>query len=872
KPEQLHTASKPEQLHTANKPEQLYTANKPEQLYTANIPKQLHTANIPKQLHMANKPKQLHTASKPKQLYTANIPKQLHMANKPKQLHTANKPEQLHTANKPEQLYTANIPKQLHTANKPKQLHTANIPKQLHMANKPKQLHTANKPEQLYTTSKPKQLHTANKPKQLHTANKPKQLHTANKPKQLYTANKPKQLHRANKPKQLHTANKPKQLHTANKPEQLHTASKPKQLHTAKKPKQLYTTNKPKQLHTANKPKQLHTANKPKQLYTANKPKQLHTANKPKQLHTANKPKQLHTASKPVSNGCGNDVWVHCPSFPVHWVELGGVHSLHSAHRFRQETTNSESKTMAHILFSQSPNIYYPDDHKASLLRLSIFIIAGGCGGVPALVWTLRVIWRKYEGRISAVVIMLLLSDLLELLLSPYVVTKLLQNDHCWETSTMCRFLTSLWSALLFNGLYLQQVMVLEGALTLRHPTCSAHAFSPFCSIIISIFMFLYFLLLHSAGGLRWQFTALQLVGSFDPIYQDANQDGLIRLSIFIIVGVCGGLPALVWALRVLCHKGGGRISAFIIMLLLSDLLELLLSPYVVTKLLQDDHCWDSMHSAGGLRSQFTALQLVGSFGQRTTHSVTTSTMAHILFSQPPYPGAQQEYPAGKIRLSIFLIAGVSGGLPAIVWALRLLYRHHKSGGRTSALIIMLLLSDLLVLLLSPYVNSTTYGQHPLQNQEPELYGVSSCHFHHHYVHILFSVALRRSMGGGCFSDEFESDDGPPAVSVDLQKGRQPLRRLPSTPRHRRLQWCRARLSWSDSEWQPVIFSDESRFCPGGDDRRIPVWRPRAYQQHPTGTQHVTGLYIKLLSYCDYYMTSIPEYQHPEHNTYWSYW
>ncbi|KAI4885112.1 hypothetical protein NFI96_017227 [Prochilodus magdalenae] len=36
-----------------------------------------------------------------------------------------------------------------------------------------------------------------------------------------------------------------------------------------------------------------------------------------------------------------------------------------------------------------------------------------------------------------------------------------------------------------------------------------------------------------------------------------------------------------------------------------------------------------------------------------------------------------------------------------------------------------------------------------------------------------------------------------------------------------------ARLSWSDSEWQRVIFSDESRFSLGGDAQRIRVWRHR---------------------------------------------
>ncbi|KAI4876046.1 hypothetical protein NFI96_009242 [Prochilodus magdalenae] len=42
---------------------------------------------------------------------------------------------------------------------------------------------------------------------------------------------------------------------------------------------------------------------------------------------------------------------------------------------------------------------------------------------------------------------------------------------------------------------------------------------------------------------------------------------------------------------------------------------------------------------------------------------------------------------------------------------------------------------------------------------------------------------------------------------------------------------CIHRLSWSDSEWQRVIFSDESSFSLGGDAQRIRVWRHRGQHQ-----------------------------------------
>ncbi|GFW60869.1 transposable element Tc1 transposase [Trichonephila clavipes] len=53
-----------------------------------------------------------------------------------------------------------------------------------------------------------------------------------------------------------------------------------------------------------------------------------------------------------------------------------------------------------------------------------------------------------------------------------------------------------------------------------------------------------------------------------------------------------------------------------------------------------------------------------------------------------------------------------------------------------------------------------------------------------------------------------------------------PFRALPLTPVHRqlRLQWCQARSMWNVTDWQKVVFSDESRFV-WGTDNRVRVWR-----------------------------------------------
>ncbi|GFT00301.1 transposable element Tcb1 transposase [Trichonephila clavipes] len=58
-------------------------------------------------------------------------------------------------------------------------------------------------------------------------------------------------------------------------------------------------------------------------------------------------------------------------------------------------------------------------------------------------------------------------------------------------------------------------------------------------------------------------------------------------------------------------------------------------------------------------------------------------------------------------------------------------------------------------------------------------------------------------------------------------KSKRPFRALPLTPEHRqlRLQWCQARSMWNVTDWQKVVFSDESRFFLGTDDNRVRVWR-----------------------------------------------
>ncbi|GFU92017.1 transposable element Tcb2 transposase [Trichonephila clavipes] len=67
-------------------------------------------------------------------------------------------------------------------------------------------------------------------------------------------------------------------------------------------------------------------------------------------------------------------------------------------------------------------------------------------------------------------------------------------------------------------------------------------------------------------------------------------------------------------------------------------------------------------------------------------------------------------------------------------------------------------------------------------------------------------------------------------------KSKRPFRALPLTQEHRqlRLQWCQARSMWNVTDWQKVVFSDESRFVLGTNDNRVRVWRWPAYDSRST--------------------------------------
>ncbi|GFT69694.1 transposable element Tcb2 transposase [Trichonephila clavipes] len=67
-------------------------------------------------------------------------------------------------------------------------------------------------------------------------------------------------------------------------------------------------------------------------------------------------------------------------------------------------------------------------------------------------------------------------------------------------------------------------------------------------------------------------------------------------------------------------------------------------------------------------------------------------------------------------------------------------------------------------------------------------------------------------------------------------KSKRPFRAHPLTPEHRqlRLHWCQAISMWNVTDWQKVVFSDESWFVLGTDVNRVRVWRRPAYDRRST--------------------------------------
>lgn len=126
------------------------------------------------------------------------------------------------------------------------------------------------------------------------------------------------------------------------------------------------------------------------------------------------------------------------------------------------------------------------EDLQFKVIRLTIFLVAGVAVGSPAQVWALRVLYHHFKsrGRISIISVFLLLSDLLEMILIPFLLTCMFQEDH-----KRCDYIFTLLFEARLCGHLLHQTVALE-SVSQRYPSL-ANTFSLSCSLPLSIVVLL---------------------------------------------------------------------------------------------------------------------------------------------------------------------------------------------------------------------------------------------------------------------------------------------------------------------------------------------------------------------------------------------
>lgn len=99
--------------------------------------------------------------------------------------------------------------------------------------------------------------------------------------------------------------------------------------------------------------------------------------------------------------------------------------------------------------------------------------------------WAAHYLYKHWRGsrRISTFIIFLILSDLPDLVLTPFIFQKILDDPQAAQQSDTCS-LSTLFFGTRLHALYLHQMVALESVLCLRHPQYSAQTFTPTKSLV----------------------------------------------------------------------------------------------------------------------------------------------------------------------------------------------------------------------------------------------------------------------------------------------------------------------------------------------------------------------------------------------------
>lgn len=125
----------------------------------------------------------------------------------------------------------------------------------------------------------------------------------------------------------------------------------------------------------------------------------------------------------------------------------------------------------------------------AEELALSLSLSVGLCAGLPTTAWCLLSLRRQRQagGHISFFVASLLVSNMLEMALSPFVNTRLLERRPCLHHRLPCWPLYSAFAEERLCGLHFHQLVALEGVLAAHYRTVTSNFWGTFLTLTVTL-------------------------------------------------------------------------------------------------------------------------------------------------------------------------------------------------------------------------------------------------------------------------------------------------------------------------------------------------------------------------------------------------
>ncbi|KAI4892693.1 hypothetical protein NFI96_007550, partial [Prochilodus magdalenae] len=193
----------------------------------------------------------------------------------------------------------------------------------------------------------------------------------------------------------------------------------------------------------------------------------------------------------------------HCPQDAAHRTLPTGRCPQDAVGWIVQEEDQEGDMHVSPFLYTYCVKTWFSAEENLNpeFIRTVMFLIVELFLGPPAVVWALHVLHhhRKSGGRISAISVFLLFSDLLEPILSSATIVFTLGGDY----AITCNVIAGLVFGTRVCGHHLHQLVALESVLSLRYPSV-AHIFSPLCSTVLCLVVVVLVTVLMVLGDVGW--------------------------------------------------------------------------------------------------------------------------------------------------------------------------------------------------------------------------------------------------------------------------------------------------------------------------------------------------------------------------------